>query len=172
MPSPTPTPPRPAAHLPTPKGNVAAVYPARRRGAARPLPLIEAPRPLAGFPSPAADYIEDRLDLTDYLVDNPVATFFVKLGNSPSMIDRHLFPGDILVIDRSMEPQHGDAVLVDYAGDFMVKTLWLRRGRTVLHSENAARAADFPDILVNPELRFEICGVVTGSVRRLRARRR
>ncbi|MDI3258391.1 MAG: S24 family peptidase [Sinobacteraceae bacterium] len=127
------------------------------------------PRPLAGFPSPAGDYIEDELDLREYLVANPVATFFVRLGETESMVDRMLFPGDVLVVDRSLAHQarDGDIVLADYDGAFLVKTLRLGRGgRVVLQSANAARVADFPPIIVNPELRFEVCGLVTGSARR------
>jgi DNA polymerase V len=65
---------------------------------------IESPCPQAGFPSPAADYIETTLDLHEYLILNPVATFYLRVQGD-SMIDAHIHEGDILVVDRSRAPR-------------------------------------------------------------------
>jgi len=65
------------------------------------LPLLMPPVP-AGFPSPAADYIDQHLDLNDHLVANPSSTFFVRVTGE-SLGDDHIHPGDILVVDRAQE---------------------------------------------------------------------
>ena len=64
----------------------------------------------AGFPSPADDYIDRALDLNELLVTNPPATFFVRV-DGPSLIEDGVFPGDILSVDRSLQPVHGDKVV-------------------------------------------------------------
>jgi len=64
----------------------------------------------AGFPSPAEDYIEGSLDLNEHLIKHPAATFFVKVAGN-SMIDAGIHPGDILIVDRSLEPADSKVVI-------------------------------------------------------------
>lgn len=64
----------------------------------------------AGFPSPAQDYVEQTLDLNELCIKHPAATFFVKVQGD-SMIEAGIFSGDILVVDRSLQPAHGDTVV-------------------------------------------------------------
>jgi DNA polymerase V len=93
------------------------------------LPLPDAPKqyiPLgavkvsAGFPSPAADYEDKRLDINDYLVQNPVSTFFFPVEGD-SMQGAEIFAGDILVVDKSVRPRHGHIVIAFVDGERLVK---------------------------------------------------
>ncbi len=117
----------------------------------------------AGFPSPADDHVEKRLNPSDYLIENDSATFFVRVKGD-SMIDAGIFEDDVLVIDRSRVPVIGDVVLAVLDGEFTVKTL----GR----SKNAARLIpankNYPVIEVKEHQAFEVWGVVTGSMRKFK----
>ena len=132
------------------------------------LPWIESPCPQAGFPSPAADYIETTLDLHEYLIVNPVATFYLRVQGD-SMLDAHIHEGDILVVDRSRTPRRGAIVVASCAGgeQLLVKEYSLAAdGRPVLLSRNAARRADYPRIELNEDAGDEIWGVVVATVRK------
>ncbi|WP_027389203.1 translesion error-prone DNA polymerase V autoproteolytic subunit [Chrysiogenes arsenatis] len=88
------------------------------------IPLyVEAVR--AGFPSPAQDYIEKMLDLNELCIRNPTATFFVR-AEGDSMREAGIAPGDILIVDRSLEAQHGDIVVAGFHGELTVKKLEMR----------------------------------------------
>lgn len=115
----------------------------------------------AGFPSPAEDHLEGKLDLNQHLIRRPAATFFVR-ASGESMRDAGIFDGDILVIDRSITPVAGDVVIAVLHGDLTVKRL-MKAGPEAwaLKAENAA----FPNIPVDEE-GCEIWGVVTNSIRR------
>ena len=76
----------------------------------------------AGFPSPADDHVEQRLNPNDYLIKNDAATFFVRVKGD-SMIEAGIFDNDILVIDRSRTHKTGDIVLAILDGEFTVKIL-------------------------------------------------
>ena len=85
------------------------------------LPLY-ASKVQAGFPSPADDFMEGRLDLNQHLVKHPTATFFVRVSGD-SMIEAGIHPDDILVVDRSLEPRHGKIVIAALDGELTVKRL-------------------------------------------------
>lgn len=76
----------------------------------------------AGFPSPATDYCESRLDLNDLCVKHPAATYFVR-AQGDAMIDAGIYPGDVLVVDRSLTAKHGDIVIAALNGELTVKKL-------------------------------------------------
>jgi DNA polymerase V len=116
----------------------------------------------AGFPSPAADYEERRLDINTYLVSNPVATFFFPVEGR-SMEGAEIFAGDVLVVDRSITPRHGHIVVAFVNGERLVKRLHHRAGRVAL----VAESRDFAPIEINQELDLVIWGVVTGKFKRL-----
>jgi DNA polymerase V len=128
---------------------------------------IKSPCPQAGFRSPAADYIETTLDLHEYLILNPVATFYLRVQGD-SMMDAHIHDGDILVVDRSRTPRRGAIVVASCGGgqELLVKEYSGGGGRPVLLSRNAARAADYPRIEVNEDVGDEIWGVVVATVRK------
>jgi DNA polymerase V len=129
--------------------------------------LVESPRPQAGFPSPAADYVETTLDLNEYLIDNPVSTFYLRVQGD-SMIDAHVYEGDILVVDRSRIATRGRIVVASVQGGnhLFVKKLGQVRGATALFSCNQARVADYPPILLESDDAAEIWGVVVATVRK------
>src|SRR5689334_240790 len=76
----------------------------------------------AGFPSPAQDYIEDKIDLNDLLIKHPSATFLVyTVGDS--MIDSFIPPKSLLIVDKSITPKNNDIIVGVINGDFTVKKL-------------------------------------------------
>lgn len=83
------------------------------------LPL-DAVKVSAGFPSPAADYEDKRLDINEYLIRNPVSTFFFAVEGD-SMEGAEIFDGDILVVDKSIRPRHGHIVIAFVDGERLVK---------------------------------------------------
>ena len=85
----------------------------------------DAYRVSAGFPSPAQDYVEQTLDLNELCIKRPAATFFVRVEGD-SMIDAGIHPDDILVVDRSVQAEHGDIVIAGIHGELTVKELQLR----------------------------------------------
>ncbi len=116
----------------------------------------------AGFPSPAEEHVEKRLNPNDFLIDQQDATFFVTIQGY-SMIDVGLLPGDKAVVDRSKTPNIGDIVLAVINGEFTIKTLAKNKsGAPILLPANK----DFNPIEITEEMQFEIWGVVTGSFRR------
>lgn len=132
---------------------------------AMPLPLLLLPvRATCGFPSPAEDFYgsQDVLDINQRVVRNPVATFYVEADTGTSMVEFGIFPGDTLVVDRSLTAGHGDIVMVCWEGGFTVKQLRLRAGRYELHSGNPANAP----IVVPDDVELDVWGVVTWSFRK------
>ena len=125
------------------------------------IPLF-AGRVAAGFPSPADDYVEKRLDLNELLVKRPAATFFVR-AEGESMLGAGIHPGDILVVDRSLEPVSGAVVICAVNGELTVKSLRYRDGQPLLVAENP----DYADILLNEETDMVIWGVVTNVIHAL-----
>lgn len=125
---------------------------------ATPLPLY-GHKVAAGFPSPADDYVETRLDLNQLLVRNRSATFFLRVKGD-SMINAGIHDGDIIVVDRSLEPADRTVVVAVVDGELTVKRLRLRNGRAELHAENPAYAP----IVIGDEQDLGIWGVVTSAV--------
>lgn len=116
---------------------------------------------VAGFPSPAEQYLEPPLDLNAYLVKWPAATYFVRVEGE-SMVGAGIRDGDILVVDRSLDPRDGSVVIACVDGDFTVKTY--RRDRKGVRLEPAN--PDFPTITFEPGRELRLFGVVTACVHR------
>lgn len=112
-----------------------------------------------GFPSPAADYVEQRIDLNKLLVQHPSATYFVKAAGD-SMIEGGINDGDLLVVDSSRTAAHGDIVIAAVDGEFTVKRLQLRPV-VQLNPMNSA----YVPIILNDEDSLNIFGVVTFIVK-------
>jgi DNA polymerase V len=123
-----------------------------------PLPLYAA-RVAAGFPSPADDYIEGKLDLNQHLVKRPAATFFVR-AEGDSMIGAGIHSGDILVVDRSLKPYDGKIVIAVLNGEFTVKRFERRGGALRLLPENDS----YPAMEITGAMDFTIWGVVTNVI--------
>jgi DNA polymerase V len=115
----------------------------------------------AGFPSPAEEHVEKRLDPSEFLIDQKDATFFVTIQGY-SMIDVGLLPGDKAVVDRSRQASIGDIVLAVLDGEFTIKTL--SRSGDVVRLLPANK--EYSPIVITEEMNFDIWGVVTGSFRR------
>lgn len=109
----------------------------------------------AGFPSPADDYMEGKLDLNEYIIRNPAATFFVRVTGD-SMIDAGIYSGDILVVDRSLDPKDMNIVIAVVDGELTVKRLSQRNGKVRLIPENKK----YKPFDITPEMHFEVWGVV------------
>lgn len=122
-----------------------------------------ASRPAAGFPAPGDDLVEKSLDLNDLLIENPDATFFVKVEGD-SMEGAGIFSGDVLVIDRSVPTKSGQIVVAAVYGEMVVKRLEIKREGTRLLSENS----NYEPILLNEADDCYVWGVVVGSVRSFR----
>ncbi|AVG17008.1 error-prone repair protein UmuD [Chromobacterium vaccinii] len=125
-------------------------------------PLVLAPV-RAGFPSPADDYLDDNINLHEYLVDDPPATFIVRVRGD-SMIGAGIADGDLLVVDKGLTPVNGDIVVAVIDGEFTVKRLYRRAGACVLAPENSA----YPPISLQPGQELLVWGVVTGAVKKFR----
>jgi DNA polymerase V len=124
------------------------------------LPLFQS-KIQAGFPSPASDYMEDGLDLNDYLVQHKAASFLFHVQGD-SMRNAGIVNGDKVVVDRSLPPQHNRIVIAVVDGEYTIKRLFLKPGRIELRSENPA----YPPIVIAGEVELEVWGVVVGVVRR------
>ena len=110
----------------------------------------------AGFPSPATDYLENKLDLNEYLVKHPAATYIVK-ANGSSMVDAGILSGDLLIVDRSVTPRNESIVIASIFGDLTVKKIRKKNKSLFLISANS----DYPSIEVKEEMECFIWGVVT-----------
>ena len=110
----------------------------------------------AGFPSPADDYVDVKLDLNKYLIKHPSATFYVRVkGNS--MINANIHDGDLLIVDKSKIPQNNDIAICVIDGDFTVKRLKMQGDDIFLIPENP----DYQPIKVVDGNNFQVWGVVS-----------
>jgi DNA polymerase V len=126
--------------------------------------LTPIPSPLslipAGFPSPADDFLEPSLNLHELMIKHPAATFFVKVVGD-SMQGAGIHCGDILVVDRSLEPHDGKIVVAVINGEFTVKRIRRQAdGKLFLLAENP----DYPPLQVSEESNFQVWGVVTYAI--------
>lgn len=110
----------------------------------------------AGFPSPAADYIEEKIDLNQLLIKTPSATFFVKVEGE-SMVDAFIPPKALLVVDRSVNPVNGDIIVAVINGEFTVKRLLQTHAGTFLTPENKK----YKPIRIEADMDFMVWGVVS-----------
>ena len=130
-----------------------------RRAATVPLMATSA---ACGFPSPADDYLDQPLDFNELLIENPAATFAVRIAGE-SMTGAGLYPGDIAVVDRSRTPVDGSIVLALLGGEFTIKRYRRKGARIWLQAENPG----FSDINLDEESAFEVWGVIAKAIRML-----
>jgi len=119
------------------------------------LPLFLANVP-AGFPSPADDYIDRKLDLNEFLIKHPSATFFVRVEGD-SMTGAGIHTGDILIVDRALEPSDKKIVIASVNGELTVKRIRQIKNKLFLAAENP----EFDPIEISEEEGFTVWGVVT-----------
>ncbi len=113
----------------------------------------------AGFPSPAESYLEKKLDLNEYLINHPAATYFVRVSGN-SMINAGINNGDLLIVDKAERPTHGKIVIAVIAGEMTVKRLIRKNGKLYLQPENP----EFKTIEVKDADELTIWGVVTNVI--------
>ena len=114
----------------------------------------------AGFPSPADDYIENNLSISELLIKNQLSTFLMKTSGE-SMIEAGINDGDVLVVDRSLEARSRDIVIAIFEGNLTVKRLIIKAdGSAILKSENPL----YKNILISEYTELEIWGVVTSAI--------
>ena len=140
----------------------------------------------AGFPSPATDYEEAKLDLNTHLVAHPNATFFVHIDGD-SMVNAKIQSGDIAIVDRSLEAHNGDVILAVIDGDFTIKRLEIRdlKGEIIIESKDKnakltvqtqntkqirllPENSDYEPIIITGNMTFVVWGVVTSVIHKLR----
>ena len=114
---------------------------------------------MSGFPSPADDYLAGPLDLNAHLIKHPAATFLMRAAGD-AMLKAGIHPGDILVVDRSLEPSHGRIVIAAVDGRLTAKRLQIIQNKWRLLSENDA----YEPILIDQNDGIEIWGVVTNVI--------
>lgn len=125
------------------------------------LPLAGS-RVAAGFPSPADDYIESRIDLNDVLIRHPSSTFFLRVSGD-SMRDAGILDGDLLVVDRAIEPRAGRVVVAVLDGAFTLKYLNCHRGRWRLEAAHP----DYPPLELAERDDARIWGVAIHAIHSL-----
>ena len=138
-------------------GSVAAVYlPDRSTRLSRPLVMWRVP---AGFPSPAEDYVEGRIDLNRDLIKHPLATFYVRVDGD-SMVDAGIHPGALLIVDRAAEVHEGHVIIARVGDELCVKRYETDGGKVLLVPANP----NYAPIEITDGMDFEIWGRVIASI--------
>ncbi len=117
----------------------------------------------AGFPSPADDYVESKLDFNEYLVKHPSATFCVRVTGD-SMKNAGINSGDLLVVDRAVTPRDNKIIVAILNGEFTVKRMAKNKNGLFLIPENP----NYEPIEIKGEMDFEVWGVVTHVIHDLK----
>lgn len=115
----------------------------------------------AGFPSPAQDYISESIDLNRDLIRHPASTFYGRVVGD-SMIEEGIEEGDILVIDKSLEPENGDLAVCCLDGEFTLKRINITRGNRIYLMPSNRR---YRPIEVTPDNEFVVWGIVTYTIK-------
>jgi DNA polymerase V len=114
----------------------------------------------AGFPSPAEDHGQKRIDLNDVLIKHPQATFLLRVSGH-SMREAGIDDGDAVLVDRAITPRNGHIVVAVVDGDFTIKRLYKRAGHFKLQAANPTH----PDIVPVDGQTVEVWGVVTNVIK-------
>ncbi|MDR4507389.1 MAG: translesion error-prone DNA polymerase V autoproteolytic subunit [Candidatus Brocadiaceae bacterium] len=126
------------------------------------LPLYEFPVS-AGFPSPADDYIDKHIDLNEYIIKHPAATFFVRVkGNS--MENSGITDGDLVVVDRALVPADNSIVVALLDNEFTLKRVKVRERELFLIPENPS----YEPIRITEDMDFQVWGVVTHCIKEIK----
>ena len=116
----------------------------------------------AGFPSMAEDYVDRALDLNEFLIAHPAATFFVRVSGD-SMINAGIFPDDILIVDKALTPVSNKIVIARLNDELTVKRFVKEADRLILMPENDT----YEPMVITPDMDFEVWGVVTCVLHRV-----
>ena len=115
-----------------------------------------------GFPSPARDFTEGTIDLNEELIPHPNATFIVR-ARGDSIVGSGIYPGDLLIVDRSIKPRNESIIIAVLDGELSVKILRFKNKQVNLSSSNN----NYKDVLVSEEMDFTIWGVCTKVIHNL-----
>ena len=118
----------------------------------------------SGFPSPADDFMDTSLDLNEFLIRQPEASYMVE-ASGESMTDAGIYAGDVMIVDRSITPGNNMIVIAALDGDLMVKRLKQFNGDWLLISENPA----YGHIKLQGEQSCVVWGVVTYVIHKMAA---
>ena len=113
----------------------------------------------AGFPSPAEDHMHSKIDLNNLLIENPSATYYVRV-NGDSMLGAGILSGDLLIVDRSIEVTNNCIVVAHLDGEFTVKRIKKIKKKIFLQAENN----NYKPIEITKEMDFELFGVVAHAI--------
>ena len=113
----------------------------------------------AGFPSPAEDHMHSKIDLNNLLIENPSATYYVRV-NGDSMLGAGILSGDLLIVDRSIEVSNNCIVVAHLDGEFTVKRIKKIKKKIFLQAENN----NYKPIEITKEMDFELFGVVAHAI--------
>ena len=113
----------------------------------------------AGFPSPAEDHMHSKIDLNNLLIENPSATYYVRV-NGDSMLGAGILSGDLLIVDRSIEVTNNCIVVAHLDGEFTVKRIKKIKNKIFLQAENI----NYKPIEITKEMDFELFGVVAHAI--------
>ncbi len=118
----------------------------------------------AGFPSPALDYQDEKIDLNRHLVKHPASTFYIRVCGD-SMLEKGIFPQDLVVVDKSLPTRNGSIVVAILNGEFTIKEFFQDNNKKFfLKPANK----NYPIIEVKSDDEFEIWGVATHVIHGLR----
>ena len=127
----------------------------------KPLPLYTS-EVCAGFPSPAEDHTDLSLDLNEYLIKHPSATFYIY-AKGDSMINAGIYDGDLMIIDRSLEPNTNSIIIAVINGEFTVKRVKIEKDHVYLVPENKK----YNPIKVTEENELIVWGIVTYVIKKI-----
>ncbi len=140
-----------------------SVYPSSKKASSTQLIPLARETICAGFPSPAEDYIELGVDLNKYLIRNPISTFFLRVSGN-SMNNAGIYNNDLLVIDRSINPNPGHIVVAILDGEFTLKRLVKKKDNYYLKADKE----NYPAINLYEYMDIQIWGVAIYSIHELK----
>lgn len=123
----------------------------------------------AGFPNPAQEYMELSYDLNRELIKNPASTFMGRVKGL-SMEGEHIYPGDLLIIDKSLDLENGDLAVCFLDGEFTLKRVEIDKGGKMIWL--VPSSPDFPKIKVTEDNQFLVWGIVIYIIQEVRRKRR
>lgn len=144
-----------------PISKIAEVEAALRNDNAKAFPLFSC-SVSAGFPSPADDHMDCKLDLNEHLIKHPSATFFVK-ASGDSMVGAGIYDGDLLIVDRSLDAANGKIVIAVFNSELTVKRYVVKDSQAFLWPENSK----YKPIIITPDSEVYIWGVVTSVIHKV-----
>ena len=118
----------------------------------------------AGFPSPATDYLEDEINLNDELIANKASTFLIRVTGS-SMIEEHIYDGDVLIVDKGLQVKHNSIAILNYHGQLVVKKIIRKNNKFFLISK-FGNQNNFVEITEDNET--QVWGVVTYVIHKVK----